>query len=224
MGRRAAAGVPAALRRAACRRLRRRGTPGAHLAQRLRPLSSALARLNPDLIASWEGGSNRPWSGADRWGRVRSPSGASWCCARHAGPSAGRWRSPGSSPGLCVANLHASTDRPGSRRRRCSPRPTARSSGPAARRWSSAATSTCGRGRADAFERARAAPRPLRADGARGDRPPAGPGPQIVAQASQPWPAERRELARRRPARCGSPITPRWRPTSAPAVDRAPVR
>ena len=40
-----------------------------------------------------------------------SPSGASWRSTR-AGPSGGRWPSPAPPSGLCVANLHATNDRP----------------------------------------------------------------------------------------------------------------
>ncbi len=54
-------------------RLRRRVAPRAHLAQLVRPLRTLAARLNPDLIASGEGGSNLTLvRAAGRWGDRRA--------------------------------------------------------------------------------------------------------------------------------------------------------
>ena len=113
LGRRPAAGMPAALGRRAGRRLQAR-SPQRSLTSRnwLAPSAASLARRNPDLLGSWEGGSNltlRPGPARGRPART----GASSSCA--AGPSAARWPSPGSTRGLCVANLHASTTPPARR-------------------------------------------------------------------------------------------------------------
>ena len=74
----------------------------------LGPLQSRLAGLNPDLIASWEGGSNLTL--------VREPGSSAAVLERRAEQLARRpeRRSMAFSrleSGLCVANLHASTDR-----------------------------------------------------------------------------------------------------------------
>lgn len=74
----------------------------------LGPLQSRLAGLNPDLAASWEGGSNLTL--------VREPGSSAAILERRAQQLARRpeRRSMAFSrldSGLCVANLHASTDR-----------------------------------------------------------------------------------------------------------------
>ena len=97
VGRRAAAGVPAALRRAAGPRLRRPRRTGSLTSRNsLGPLRAAAARLNPDLIASGEGGSNLTLVRPDgAW--ARSSSGGSWSSTR-ASRSGGRWPSPAPPP------------------------------------------------------------------------------------------------------------------------------
>ena len=121
----------AALRRAAGRGLRRRGAPGADLAQpaRLR-CAAAAARLNPDLIASGEGGSNLTLVRAVRPARRRSSSGASWRSTR-AGRSAARWPSPAPPPASASPTCtRPTTSRSWPPRTCCSP-PAPRPSGPA---------------------------------------------------------------------------------------------
>ena len=81
----------------------------------LRPLTSWLARWNPDLIASWEGGSNLtlvrpPWRMVDRDCRslLLNPLRERLLIERRR-MSFARIRLDGSATEVCVANLHAST-------------------------------------------------------------------------------------------------------------------
>ena len=75
VGRRAPPGVPAALVRGAGRRLQGRGPALAHLTQLAWPPCAApLARWNPDLLGSWEGGSNLTLVRGPDHGRLRRPS------------------------------------------------------------------------------------------------------------------------------------------------------
>ncbi len=101
VGRRPAAGVPASLCRSARRCVRRRSAPRAHLAQLARPPAHLLARRNPDLIASGEGGSNLTL--------VRVPGRRGGIVERrelaiHADHrSGGRWRLPAPPPGASAS-------------------------------------------------------------------------------------------------------------------------
>jgi endonuclease/exonuclease/phosphatase family metal-dependent hydrolase len=81
----------------------------------LRPLTSALARWNPDLIASWEGGSNLtlvrpPWRIVDRGCRslLLNPLRERRLVERRR-MSFTRVRLDGDATEVCVANLHASS-------------------------------------------------------------------------------------------------------------------
>jgi endonuclease/exonuclease/phosphatase family metal-dependent hydrolase len=82
----------------------------------LRALSSWLARCNPDLIGSWEGGSNLtlarpPWRMVDGGCRslLLNPLRERRLLTERRRMSFARVRLGGSEAGVCVANLHAST-------------------------------------------------------------------------------------------------------------------
>ena len=128
--------------------LARRTRSSAALALTSRNLLPALqwrlADLNPDLLASSDGGSNqilvRIRAASSRAGRMRlaeRPERRRMLWARVELPE-GR---------VCVANLHASAGLPAAAARRWSAPPSGRSNGPPATRWCSAATSTCARRR-----------------------------------------------------------------------------
>ena len=96
VGRRPAAGVPAALGRGAGRRLRRRGPALAHLPQLARPRARRRSRAGtPTCSAPGRVARTSPWSEARITGA--SSTAESSCCA--AAPSDGRWPSPGSARG-----------------------------------------------------------------------------------------------------------------------------
>ena len=198
VGRGAAAGVPAALRRAAGAGLRRRGAPGAHLAQLARRRCAPLAaRLNPDLIASGEGGSNLTLvrRGGALGGIVERRE-----LAIHEGrPERRAMAFTRDRVGRLRRQPARDQRRPGARgRRRPARRRAPRSSGPARRRCSSAATSTCARAEdPDALRRAARALRPRRARPGRDaiDHLLAR-GLEVRSSRRPAWPPERREVAR----------------------------
>ena len=183
------------------------------------PLSSALfARLNPDLIASWEGGSNLTLVRRGPVGARRSPSGASWSCAGtparapHDGVHPARGRSsasptctPAPTAGLAAAEVLAAADR--------------------AVEWAAGAPLVLGGDfnlrprQSDVFgelARRHGLSEPAEPDAidhllARG---------LDVVQAPQSWPAERREARRRRPG--AAALRPRARGGRLPHGRRAP--
>ncbi len=103
--------MPAALRRPAGAGERRRISPRLHLRNELGFWRAFLARQNPDLMASGEGGSNTDAGARARGSSAGSPSGASWRSTR-ASRSGGRWRSPAPPPASASRNLHATNDQP----------------------------------------------------------------------------------------------------------------
>ena len=223
LGRRPAAGVPAALVGGARPRLRR-ASATASLTSRnsLAPLRALAARRQPrpDRLQRGRLEPDPRRAAADR----RAPR------ARAApGPRPER-RTMAFTPGdvarrreLCVANLHASAGAALRARPRTEVLTAARArrpSGRARRRSSSAATSTCARATPSIFDDARAPPR------ARRRRPRrtrsttcSSRGLEIVEPASA-WPPERREVRERRardpplrprPGRGGVRVNRRWR-------------
>ena len=94
---------------------RRRGPPGAHLAQLAGAVRRLAAALNPDLIASGEGGSNLTL--------VRAAGALGGIVERrelaiHEGrPERRAMAFTRTASGVCVANLHATNDIPEARRR-----------------------------------------------------------------------------------------------------------
>ncbi len=174
-------------------------------------LRTFVARLNPDLIASGEGGSNltlvrSPFRCAlcgheriKRTGTAGSSSGGSWRSTR-AGRSGGRWRLPASRSAdadLCIANLHATNDRPDARHGRRAARGrggdrVGRRRAAALRRRPQPAAGRgpgCLRGAARAL-RPRPAP-PARARSTTCSR-----AASRSSSRRAPWPPERRELPR----------------------------
>ena len=195
LGRRAAAGVPAALGGAARDRLpRRRRTwsrPAATCPASAR-VQALIADRNPDLIASWEGGSNLTLVRAPARTGPRSPTA---CTPRHPARAADDGVHPAAA-GLCVANLHASAARAGGRGG------AARGGADRAASWAaadaadlSAATSTCARRSSPhVFDAPRSA-----STASRGHRRPgrsttcSSRGLEMIEPPRQ-WPPERREV------------------------------
>ena len=198
VGRGAAAGVPAALARAAgARPAGPRRTACSPRATRSAPLRAARRppQPRPDRLRR---GRLQPDPGPRRRGAALG--------ADRRAPRADDPRGPARAPGdgvhphrlraLCVANLHATNDRPELATEDVLRAARGRDrAGPATRRCSSAATSTCGPAENPAvFEELRerfglAAP-----DRARRDRPPARRAGSTVVEPPHPWPPERREL------------------------------
>ena len=186
----AARARPAGPRPTAC-------SPRATRSPRCAPL---LARLNPDLIASNEGGSNLTLVRGEmrRAPRARAHARAAARAASD-GVHAARPAALGAR-GSAIANLHASA---GAARRGTAEARGARARrrarvrvGRRGRRSSSAATSTCARATRDVFERlaerhraARARPAPTRSTTC------SSRGLEIVEPPTA-WPPERREVAR----------------------------
>ena len=208
VGRRAAAGVPAALRRAAGGGLRGR---------RHRVLTSR------NSLGPLRGASSAPQSRPDRLrrGRLEPNPGAGAGPARRDRRAAGAGDPRGRperramaftriASGVCVANLHATNDRPDSGD---AGRPAGRASGDRVGRRTprcfSAATSTSAQPRTRASSRAaRGFELERTATAPRGDRPPAHPRsrPSSIHRA----PGHRRDASCRATAwRCGSPTMPR---------------
>jgi hypothetical protein len=106
----AAAGDAAPLRRAAGAGLRRRGAPGLDLAQRPRALRAAAARLNPDLIASGEGGSNLTL--VRRGGALGGIVERRGIAVHEGRPERRAMALTRTASGVCLANLHATSNQP----------------------------------------------------------------------------------------------------------------
>ena len=165
----------------------------------LAPLTRPSLARRPDLVGSWEGGSNMilvrpPWRlvpGSCRSLllnplRERGLRGAPADGLRRAL----RTRAMGS---VCVANLHASAGggcRPSAS---CEARPGRDRRGPVTPRSCSAATSTCGPRRPPSCSRSSSGSSASLLHGAGRHRPPAGARPGVVGPAAA-WPAQRREI------------------------------
>ena len=207
VGRGAAAGVPAALRRAAGRRPAA-PRPTASLTSRNSLLGAAArarrATCNPDLIASGEGGSNLTLVRARRRAAERIAE------RRELAIHGGAPGAPGD--GLHPHRLRRLRRQPARDQRRPgrladggrpARRPGARPSGPGTRRCSSAATSTCARRERPRLRAAARELRPRGADRRRGRSTTCSSRGLEVIEAPRQWPPERRELPERRPRACG---------------------
>ena len=187
--------------------LRRRGAPGAHLAQLARRPARARRppQPRPDRLRR---GRLEPDPGPRRRARsAGSSSGASWRSTT-GGRSGGRWPSPAPPPALCVANLHATNDRP-----ELATEDVLRAA-EAASEWAGDAPLLFGGDlnlrpgeSPGVFDELRerfglAAP-----TGPRRDRPPARPRAWRSSSRPRPWPPERRELRAGRPG--PAPLRPR---------------